>query len=118
MAPAYALNLFMGEFERKALQNYTDKPHLWLRYIDDIFMVWTHGQEKLDDFIKYLNNIHPTIKFTSERSTTSIPFLDVNIQLSNGKIETDLFCKPTDKHQYLLHSSVTHITQKSLSPTA
>ena len=104
MAPAYA-NLFMGEFERKALQNYTDKPHLWLRYIDDIFMVWTHGQEKLDDFIKYLNNIHPTIKFTSERSTTSIPFLDVNIQLNNGKIETDLFYKPTDKHQYLLHSS-------------
>ena len=104
MAPVYA-NLFMGEFERKALQNYTDKPHLWLRYMDDIFMVWTHGQEKLDDFIKYLNNIHPTIKFTSERSTTSIPFLDVNIRLHNGKIETDLFCKPTDKHQYLLHSS-------------
>jgi len=61
--------------------------------------------EKLDDFIKYLNNIHPTIKFTSERSTTSIPFLDVNIQLNNGKIETNLSGKPTDKHQYLLHSS-------------
>ena len=29
----------------------------------------------------------------------------MNIQLHNGKIETDLFCKPTDKHQYLLHSS-------------
>ena len=61
--------------------------------------------EKLDSFIAYLNNIHPTIKFTSERSTTSIPFLDVNIQLHNGKIETDLYCKPTDKHQYLLYSS-------------
>ena len=40
-----------------------------------------------------------------ERSTTSIPFLDVNIQLHDGKIETDLYCKPTDKHQYLLYSS-------------
>ncbi len=29
---------------------------------------------------------------------TSIPFLDVNIQLHNGKTETDLYCKPTDKH--------------------
>ena len=68
-------------------------------------MVWTHANEKLDSFIAYLNNNHPTIKFTSERSTTSIPFLNVNIQLHNGKIETDLYCKPTDKHQYLLCSS-------------
>ena len=34
-----------------------------------------------------------------------MPFLDVKILLENEKIETDLYCKPTDKHQYLLHSS-------------
>ena len=104
MAPAFA-NLFMGEFESKALEGYVDKPFLWLRYIDNILMVWTHGNEKLESFIAYLNSIHPTIKFTIERSTTSIPFLDVKIVLENGKIATDLYCKPTDKHQYLLHSS-------------
>ena len=49
--------------------------------------------------------IYRTIKFTSERSETSIPFLDVNIQLHDGKIKTDLYCEPTDKHQHLLHSS-------------
>ena len=68
-------------------------------------MVWTHGNEKLESSNAYLNSIHPTIKFTSERSTNSIPFLDVKILLENGKIETDLYCKPTDKHQYLPHSS-------------
>ena len=86
-------------------EGYVNKPFLWLRYIDDILMVWTHGNEKLDSFIAYLNSIHPTIKFTGERSTTSIPFLDVKIFLENGKIETDLYCKPTDKNQNLLHSS-------------
>ena len=35
MAPAFA-NLFMKDFERKVLQNYPDKPHLWLRYIDTV----------------------------------------------------------------------------------
>ena len=50
-------------------------------------MVWTHGNGKLESFIAYLNSILPTIKFTSERSTTSIPFLDVKILLENGKIE-------------------------------
>ena len=66
----------MGEFERKAPKGYVDKPFLWLRYIDDIFMVWTHGNEKLESFIAYLNSIHPTIKFTSERSATSIPKME------------------------------------------
>ena len=73
MAPAFA-NLFMGDFERKALDSYPDKPLIWWRCIDDIFMTWTLGEDKLDDFIKYLNSIHYTIKFTSERSTTSIIF--------------------------------------------
>ena len=119
MAPAFA-NLFMGEFERKVLEGYVDKPFLWLRYIDDILMVWTQGNEKLDSFIAYLNSIHPTIKFTSERSTTSIPFFDVKILLENGKIETDLYCKPTDKHQYflVLHSSSHPYHTKKSIPTA
>ena len=29
MAPAFA-NLFMGEFEEKAIENHADKPYLWL----------------------------------------------------------------------------------------
>ena len=52
MAPAFA-NLLMGEFERKALEGYVNKPFLWLRYIDDILMVWTHRNEKLIRFIAY-----------------------------------------------------------------
>ena len=28
---------------------------LWFRYIDEVFFIWTHGQEKLDSFIEELN---------------------------------------------------------------
>lgn len=35
MAPPNA-NLFMGQLEKKALENYPQKPHLWLRHIDGI----------------------------------------------------------------------------------
>ena len=45
MAPAFA-NLFMGEFEKNAISGYADKPYLWYRYIEDIFMVWTHDLPK------------------------------------------------------------------------
>ena len=73
--------------------------------IDDIFMIWTHFVDDLHAFTSYLNSIHPTIKFTSNYSFTSIPFLDVNVFVDNGNITTDLYTKATDKHQYLLHFS-------------
>ena len=104
MAPSYA-NLFMGNFEQKALAAATHSPLFWWHYIDDIFLLWTHGEEKLNDLITYLNNLHPTIKFTSSFSYNEIPFLDVKVLLLNGTLETDLYVKPTDKHQYLLKSS-------------
>ena len=105
MAPSYA-NLFLGYFEANALENAPFQPHIWLRYIDDIFMIWTEGLDNLKIFIDYLNNIHPTIKFTSSHSSTNIPFLDVSVSLTNdGSISTDLYTKPTDKHQHLLYSS-------------
>ncbi|KAK3726201.1 hypothetical protein QZH41_002878 [Actinostola sp. cb2023] len=43
MAPSFA-NLFLGYFEANALNKAPFTPHSWLRYIDDIFMVWTEEQ--------------------------------------------------------------------------
>ena len=104
MASSYA-KLFMGNFEQKALAAATHSLLIWWRYIDDIFLLWRHGEGKLNDFITYLNNLHPTMKFTSSFSYNEIPFLDVKVMLLNGRLETDLYVKPTDKHQYLLKSS-------------
>ena len=64
-----------------------------------------HMGKILNSFITYLNNLHPTIKFTSSFSHSEISFLDVNVLLINGRLETDLYVKPTDKHQYLIKSS-------------
>ena len=75
------------------------------RYIDDIFFLWEHGENKLKSFIDKINKAYPTIKFTAEWSKTSINFLDVTVTLIEGVIETDLFVKPTDSHQYLQSSS-------------
>ena len=69
VAPNYA-NLFMDRFETKALADFPLKPLTWKRFIDDIFMIWTHGEESLKHFIDYLNSFHQTIKFTHEMSYT------------------------------------------------
>ena len=71
-------------------------------------MIWQHGEEKLKDFLKELNNCHPTIKFTSNYSQEKIDFLDVQVIRSGNQLITDLFVKPTDTHQYL-HASSCHV---------
>ena len=63
MAPSYA-NIFMDKLERQLISNALIKPHTWWRYIDDIFIIWTEGEESLKDLINYLNGAHRTIKFT------------------------------------------------------
>ena len=99
------------------LENAPFQSHTWLRYIDDIFMIWTKGLDNLKIFIDYLNNIHSTIKFTSSHSSTNIPFLDVSVSLTNdGGISTDLYTKPTDKHQHLLYSSCHPLHTKKAIP--
>ena len=115
--PPLFANLFLGTFEANALQNVPFNPHTWFRYIDDIFMIWTKGLDNLNIFIDYLNNIHPSIKFTSSHSSTNVSFLDVNVSLTNdGNISTDLYTKPTDKHQHLLYSSYHPLHAKKAIP--
>ena len=93
LAPNYA-NLFMDRFETKALNNYHLKPLIWKRFIDDIFLIWTHGEDSFKDFVNYLNSLHNTIKFTSETSTTSVNFLDTTVKLDQDrKIITILYNK-------------------------
>ena len=49
MAPPYAI-LFMGDLEEKILKDCDKKSLTWWRYIDDIFMLWQHGEKELKTF--------------------------------------------------------------------
>ena len=49
MAPSYA-NIFMGQFEKKMLASFPHKPLVYFRYTDDIFMIWTEGEDTLNQF--------------------------------------------------------------------
>ena len=98
MAPSHA-NLFLAKFQTDANTCSIPTSHTWWRYIDDIFVIWTHSVDNIHAFISYLNSIQPTIKFTTNYSFTSIPFLDVNVFVNNCNITTDLDTKTTNKHQ-------------------
>ena len=47
MAQSYA-GLFMGALERTLLEGAAVKPLVWLRYINDIYLVWSGSRESLE----------------------------------------------------------------------
>ena len=116
VAPTIA-NLVMGHFEQQFVYTYPLQPSLWLRFIDDNFMIWPHGPAALEDFIKHLNSVHPSLKFTFEFSTKMVSFLDtLVIKDDQGTLYTDLYTKPTDTHAYLHYSSCHPQHQKEGGP--
>ena len=68
-----------------------------MRYIDDCLCVWPHGGDALTEYFEYINTVHPTIKFTIDRTdsadiTGQLPFLDTLISVApNGHFTTELY---------------------------
>ena len=74
---------------------------MWLRYLDEIFCIWTQGSQNLNELFNCINSLHPTIRFTIGYSATGINFLGVTVTKVCNKLETDLYCKPNDTQQHL-----------------
>ena len=69
-------NLFMEDFEVKAIQTAKNPTKMWKRYVDDTCVILSSTSK--DDFFHHIISIDPRIQFTSEDSKPdgSIPFLD------------------------------------------
>ena len=95
-------DIFMEEFETSALRSAHLQPNLWLRYLDDTFVVWPHGRD-IQDFLKHLNEQHSSIKSTMEvEEDGKIPFLDVGISRNpDGSLHHNVYRKPTHTDCYL-----------------
>ena len=98
-------NLFMASIEQTFIDNSPLTPLFYVRFIDDIVMIWTHVSEELEQFTTRANSTHPSIKFTSEISSARLPFLDVLVSVTETGINTRLYGKPTDRTTYLMYCS-------------
>lgn len=101
----------MDRLKSEFLKSMKFNPLVWSGYINDIFFIWTHGEEKIKSVLDKLSKYQPNIKFKYQPNIKfaikeSIPFLDLVVKLSNKKIVIDLFIKDTNRYQYLHHTSL------------
>ena len=108
LAPPYAC-LGMGQYEQIAFnsnQPLLDLVLLWKRYIDDVFGLFKGTEQEFESFVYWLNSLMTgVVKFTSKISYSHVEFLDLMIKIENGKLNTDLFIKPSNLQLYLNYNS-------------
>ena len=103
----------MEYFENLAINSTTKKPTIWLRYVDDTFVIWRHGKEQLKGFLEHLNSIKDNIKFTMEEEKQGqLPFLDVLVERVSQQFHTSVFRKPTHTDSYIHYNSNHHPSTK------
>ena len=99
----YLRNIFMGIFEENYIYHLIkEKCNLYLRYMHDIFLIWTRTLDEFNKFIAEINEVHPSIKFDFNYWSNSVNVLDTTVKKSfTGELSTTLFKKETDFQAYL-----------------
>ena len=98
LAPVLA-NIFMGFYKSIWLNEYNlNKPKFYLRHVDDILAAFEMEQDLLN-FLNFLNNKHPSIKFTIEKQVNhSIAFPSLRVFISvinNQNLTLQIYHKST-----------------------
>ena len=95
---------FMAKLEKRHIYPYIkNKPILYLRYIDDIFMI----SKNYLYFFENFNSKHKPIKFEHDISYSKISFLDALIYKDkNNNLQKTLYRKTTDQQSHLHAHSV------------
>eukprot|EP00061_Rhincodon_typus_P007654 g29572.t1 len=100
-------NIFMHKFEQNFFAAQDLQPMLYIRYIDDIIFLWTHGEESLKQLHSDISKFHSTIRLTMDYSSESVSFLDTCICTKDRHLSTPLYRKSTDNFT-MLHFSGFH----------
>ena len=103
-------NIFMGYCEQQIPRS--NLPLFYRRYVDDTFAVFEPAN-KSEEFLTSLNNIHCSLKFTTEMEhENAIPFLDINVQRTGNELHRSIYRKKTFTGLYTRFDSFCPMNQK------
>jgi len=113
LAPVLA-DIFISKIEQNFLQKYQQNIPFYQRFVDDNFGCWLGTRSEFNDFVNFINQIHPKIKYTTETEVDkSLNFLDLKItRIPNSGFKTTIHRKPTAVIKPLHFTSAHHPKQK------
>jgi hypothetical protein len=99
-APSSGLiaEIFLQHTEHKHLPSITQKHKIvnYIRYVDDILMIFDSTHTDVHDILTDFNAIHPHLHFTAEtESNNTLNYLDISIHRSPESLKTSIYRKPT-----------------------
>ena len=106
-------NLYMEDYEIKAINSSAQPPSLRKRFVDDTFTIIKSSQKT--SFLEHQNTIDQHIQFTSDESRQdgSMPFLDILISPKEDEsLSTTVYRKPTHTDLYLQWDSDHTVSSK------
>ncbi|MCP3666519.1 MAG: hypothetical protein GY696_29135, partial [Gammaproteobacteria bacterium] len=89
--------------------------------MDDVFVVWPYGRDKLMKFLAYLNSIpgFSCIQFTIEMELEQkLPYLDILFERDVENLKSTVYRKPTNSGSFLKKTSCHQPSQKISSISA
>ena len=83
----------------KSLKSRPQHPHLWLRYVDDTFVI--QEEKHSQHLLQYINSQDSRIQFTIEEPNQgALPFVDTLVSRSQQHSSHHCVQKPTQTDQY------------------
>ena len=80
-------NIFMGWFEEKFIFPLpTNLSGFYMRFIDGVFLIWNGTNTEFENFLKKINECHPSIKLDYIMSKTEINFFDTTVFNGDNKL--------------------------------
>ena len=110
-------NCYMFFFERNTVKQVNNSGGLYLRYIDDIFLVINWPQRHLLKEIDKWNKMDENIKLNAHIGS-STNFLDLSMENNDGKLITKVYHKPSYEPYYLPFNSIHPMHMKKNIPFA
>jgi hypothetical protein len=89
--------LFLQQSEEMHLKHILNSKKItyYVRYVDDILIIYDSAKINTQDIDTYINRIHSNIKLNiTHEEQRSINFLDVTITRNQNKLEINIYRKP------------------------
>ena len=95
LGPLFA-NYYMGHLESAVFETFNNKPLLYARYVDDIFILVASEKEILDLKEKFEEQSVLTFTYENSSKTNQLAFLDTLVTKTSKGLTSSVYVKPSN----------------------